>query len=461
MERDFTSECYEDFCTLVNQIKDDNWCGVTDWFGDLFLSLKHLLQDWGWLDRTTEMETYYRELLDRKDASEKTVTQVFEDISRLDKFSSNVSNLGYFKKYLIAYRDYIVNLKQMAKAGHTGKDFSVDQIKRMMNPPWNQLQKRSLPLLPDYPFTASSFGKISNEEKEAFISRCENLYPFWAEKIDKIFSDPDLTNQEKLDIKFMIYSGPEPYRSIYLEHIDKYDVGLFQDKSEPNYDSFTSHFDPDEEKIWLTDQYFTFRGGLDSPYNTVFHESGHAIDYYERTTDRWLSKSFELDGKSLYDCIVADTRNYINDLVDKLYPRFTEQEKETLFISLNLSNDASFQIRGDASDLPMPIKDAYRTVRTVMFFDLYWFNNADVGDIYGGVTNRAIGSPYGHGVFEGKDYDYWYKDGETTKYQAVELWAEFFASKMTHDERALASIREHFPTAYPLLEEMALKMAPY
>jgi hypothetical protein len=43
--------------------------------------------------------------------------------------------------------------------------------------------------------------------------------------------------------------------------------------------------------------------------------------------------------------------------------------------------------------------------------------------------------------------------------QAAELWAEFFAAQMTCNEAALANIKEHFPTAYEAMEQMAQDMA--
>ena len=42
--------------------------------------------------------------------------------------------------------------------------------------------------------------------------------------------------------------------------------------------------------------------------------------------------------------------------------------------------------------------------------------------------------------------------------QVAELWADFFAAQMTHDEAALSLIKQHFPTAYAAMEQMALEM---
>ena len=44
-------------------------------------------------------------------------------------------------------------------------------------------------------------------------------------------------------------------------------------------------------------------------------------------------------------------------------------------------------------------------------------------------------------------------------HQESELWAEFFAAKMTQDEAALKSIKSHFPQAYKAMEAIGVEKA--
>ena len=131
------------------------------------------------------------------------------------------------------------------------------------------------------------------------------------------------------------------------------------------------------------------------------------------------------------------------------------EQREQLLRSLNLTDDAGFGYRGDDSALDKKLKGYRDRIVRYMHTDLEGEVNEAASDVYGGVTNNALVGSYGHW----RD-DYWYdSQGRRTNYQSLELWAEFYAAQMTHDEESLMSIRRHFPNAYQAMEEMAKEMA--
>ena len=81
-------------------------------------------------------------------------------------------------------------------------------------------------------------------------------------------------------------------------------------------------------------------------------------------------------------------------------------------------------------------------------------------DVYGGVTNLAINVGYGHrDVDDNGNYTYWYdSDGNAKLSQSRELLAEYFSYYMTGDQEAIESMREHFPAASEVLDEMFAQM---
>ena len=499
MQRDFTVKCYEDFCNLVQPLSDTKWQSIRDWFGDRFFGLKHLLADWGLLDYTDKMDVYYKELLDRENTSKEHVTQVFEGISDQDNSFAdiNIDHLGYFKNYLKGFRTQLQEMSRRTFEGSQSKAlsarFSCDEIHYSLGYALAQLQYYSLPA-PEHQFTPSTFSQISQADKEAFVNRCDSLCPDLAKAVDALFSDPDWTDQEKLDVKFMIYNAQEPYRTIFFKNTLRCSAVVFQPGSEDSDGVDNSCYSPLTATVYLEDLDSNLRDNERAPYNTVFHEYGHAVDNNTRIK-RWnyLSGAFWVDGDNLQKCIVEDTRKYVNAKIDRMceegYQCLSKEQqlllkdediRNIVLSSLNLtdkpypadesgtdtppSEDDSSPEKlypaygGSVKELPEHLRIYSNLIQSSMSDDLRGETNCAASDVYGGVTNNAIGSAYGH---KGDKYVfYWFdEDRAATKNQAAELWAEFYAAQMTGDEEALASIQKFFPTAYPMLEEMARQMA--
>lgn len=467
MKRDFTEKNYEHFLSLIQQISDEQWCGLTDWFGDGYYYVKHWLGDLGLYEKTNNLEKYHKELLDKKNSSKAEIKAIFKEISGIDTdyAADSAGRFGECVELLETYHEYVQAMSEIAATsclviaagGKLSDFFTPEKILATMFKISAHLDTIMLP----FSYTADNFSKIPNEYKKEYVDLYESQYRNDAAIIDQVLSDPDLTEDEIRDIKFLIYTAPEPYKSIYIQHIKKYEVIVFTIGSEDGNGHEGSLYAFADETIYLIDSVSTFLGNARGPYNTFFHESGHAIDDFENTESRMITTQYMYNGKSLNDWITEDVTNYVSEYIDKEFPNLTADQKEQLMRSLNLTDDATYQYQGNTDGLDPGLTTHRDYIISGMKTDLYGQENEAASDVFGGVTNNALIGQYGHrkdSSQDGSEYTYWYQNGKATNYQAMELWAEFYAAQMTHDEVALASIKEHFPNAYPALEAMARDM---
>lgn len=328
-------------------------------------------------------------------------------------------------------------------------------------------------------YTADDFNNLSRGEKQALIDRYERDHPDIAERFNQFLAESGVSEEDAENIKFMVYSAPEPYRSIYLEHLEDYNLKLKGGGGTHNI--LTNRTTVDGEKHFEQDP----RG----PYNSFFHESGHAVDDYEKhgfeliSKDAYYSSEFKIGGKSIYDYLSDDIRNNIHSYLSDNYSNLSEDEINTILRSMNLTDDADFRWRARDIGLEDARLDEIRTEVIEHYYDnvLVGVEKGVICDAYGGMTNEVFFeqptqaeidagvSHYGHAY----NSNYWYDDSTSfrdlfyggrltpeyqTGKQAAELWADFFAAQMTHDEAALSLIKQHFPTAYAAMEKMALEM---
>lgn len=456
MKRDFTNDSLNELISVIEELRRTQWCELTDWFGDRYFDVKHWLGKLGVYDRLRDMDRYHKEVLDRENVTIAQLKQIYEDVSAIDSqyAGSNGITFGSTADALRVYRDYLRILSEqvVGAVDHPcgfGSIGSLVELHRNMGKIKNDLRDKLLLIA----FTADTFRNLGELYKNMVVAQYETANPQYKELFDKVLSDPDLSDIERRDIKFLAYSAPEPYRSLYLQHLARYQVEVGGVSG--------SFYRPSEGRIYLTDGDDTFLKNPRGPYNTFFHESGHAIDDFEQGSGS-LSHSFEYEGKTLHDWIVEDVRNYVEELIRKQFPELNDAQVEALLRSLNLSDDASFDYQGSTAELDGVLKRYRDKLIGIMKQDLGGDVNEAASDVFGGVTNDALTGKWGHYPKPGTnpdDYSYWYRDGKATGAQESELWAEFFAAQMTQDQAALESIRAHFPNAYKALEAMAAEMA--
>lgn len=467
MKRDFTRENYQRIIQLTDDLRSKSSSQLTM----LARTIKSDLLSLNLSEITRSLEQYisYRNALDHLNHMARTsITEIFENVSSLDiQYGGNVTGFGLTYSTLIELKNAITALTQANEIGadalKDGKNlyeyYNPSAIHELMIISSTNLNAKVEAIENGADFDTYTFGQIPDSIKKARIQEMEKEHPEYIQEFESVLSDPDLTEQEKLDIKYTAYSAPEPYRSIYLEHLDRYSVSV-SSKTEGAY------YDPNTGEIHINDSDDHFRYNPRGPYNTFFHESGHAIDDYEVKDGlfsiRDKTERFEYKGKTLNEYIVEDTRRYVSNLIDSdaHLRNMTPEEKKAVLKNLNLSDDSNFDYQGTPASNER-IREYQRILQDRMRNDLRGEMNESPSDVYGGVTNNAIIGGYGHRKDDDEEtYTYWYDGkGKSTGAQESELWAEFFAAKMTHDTAALESIKNHFPQAYVAMEEMARKMA--
>ena len=461
MKRDFSTATYEALCAQVREIRNEQLSLVTDWLGDRYLQAKHMLGKFGLVDYMGDMERYHKEVLDMENTTMDELKTIFENVSALDDSFANGGSPSFsdVAEDLQTLRELMRNLstvctdtvKKLVGGAIIGGGLTVVGGGAVTGGGTGQ----ELPPIEEVDYTSATFGELSEEDKRRSVEAYEAKHAQEAMLMDEVLSDSDLTEQERLDIRFILYNAPEPYRTIYLEHLRKYKVSVDPQTKGAFYQSGT-------ETIHIRRNSKYFRADSCGPYTTFFHESGHAIDDFEDDR-RYLTGSFTYEGESLHALLTDDVRSYVEDYInsDPELRELTEAQRQELLRSLNLTDDASY-LYGTGKALSDPVLEASRQrVLDYMHQDLSGADNACASDVYGGVTNNAINGDWGHYNDRGdpRDSSYWYYGTTATGMQEKELWAEFFAAKMTRNEEALASIRAHFPRAYEAMEAMAEQMA--
>ena len=274
-------------------------------------------------------------------------------------------------------------------------------------------------------------------QKDEFISRYEEAHPDIAEKLDVLLEN--VTEEHVREIKYYIYTVGEPYASIYLDQLNRYEVGNIAGLDTGYYWHVDNTINVD-----LLEEPQNPRG----PYTTFFHESGHALDYNYQNDGSFYSETYRnAHGQSLMDVLYADVRADVTNTINSVTTDPTTRQHLLDYImgakSIPLS-DLSPSEQG----LLSAIQNYYKS-------DLAGALNEAPSDVYGGVTSNIIVGSYGHW-----NDNYWYDEsGNPTNAQCRELWAEYYSYCMTGNTVAMANLKEHFPNASAFLDEMAASMA--
>lgn len=103
MYRDFSDASKENLLKLVTEVEGENWCGITDWFGDRWLDFQ------GWIGQLNinkylnDVDEYHKKVIDKNNTTKKTIEKIFTDVKYVDTS---------YKKIL--YNDFLI-LNQVYK----------------------------------------------------------------------------------------------------------------------------------------------------------------------------------------------------------------------------------------------------------------------------------------------------------------------------------------------------------
>lgn len=251
-----------------------------------------------------------------------------------------------------------------------------------------------------------------------------------------------LTEEDKRNIKYLIYTAPEPYRSIFMESITKFKIADANGKS-----AFY--------KAWKHTVTYSYPDSFASDprgaYTVFFHECGHAIDDLSDVA-KWLGSDSEkykvyseAMGKDVtmrqaieYDVYYNDNNEHsITSIANRIIASGGSGSKG------DVHNVIDALKQGSGSDLSNADLLLYNAVKSEFTSGVSGATYEAVSDVYGGMSGNELRSGYGH------DTSYW----EDDKKAAKELWAEYFSYNMAGDDTSLNLVYEYFPEATKIMNE--------
>ena len=322
-------------------------------------------------------------------------------------------------------------------------------------------------------------------EMEDFIDDYERNNPEDASKLEKwLDSDKDgnISQIDSIYIKYYAYSADKTYRNIFFDSIDKYKIASTNVSGEAFFrfrDNPATLF-VDDRGVYYSAQesfFYDYRG----PYISLYHEAGHAADYY-------------LGGdKALFlDVIEAGTLTYTQKIEvpsNAIVPEnavVVENKSDTKIVEMTIEDAIYYDVfyndnnphsvmsiansavqnrissgnpeivanalvnRIDVSILSAEDQRLYRYVVGEMQNGPTGPEYATVTDIVGSVSDNLLVN-YSGTVFIHND-EYW-ADG--IHFSSTELWAEWMSYQMTGYDLAIDNTREYLPTACSCIEGYA------
>ena len=436
MIRDFSDRAKQDLMNMVAQVENEKLCDFTDWVGDCWYSFEEWIGLLNLKEDLSNVNEYHKKVIDKNNTTLNELEAIFSKVYAVEAeyhsgFCSIISACNSFNKILQTLIEII---------SPENGSFSPEEMNALLPERFTEYQEylskygelRVKKLLEHY----KSMDVVSNDDKDEFIRIYEIYNPEKKKKLDNLLSK--LTEEQIREVKYILYTADEPYRSIYLNELESYTIGNVSGADTGVFRPFDNTINVDMIKEPTNPR---------GPYTTFFHESGHALDYNFYNDGNYYSLTYgNSDGQSLQDVIFEDVRNDIRQTIAK----YTSDEK----MQENLLN---YLISGknNRGDLTKTEEKILENVLKAYKKDITGMEKEAYSDIYGGATDNAIVGNYSH-----TQKNYWYdEDGNATGAQAVELWAEYYSYCMTDNEEALENLREHFPNAAKFLDEMAESMA--
>jgi SPP1 gp7 family putative phage head morphogenesis protein len=185
-----------------------------------------------------------------------------------------------------------------------------------------------------------------------------------------------------------------------------------------------------------------------APYQTFFHESGHAIDYrigFEQFDERKAYSALYKDG-IFGQTITDEVEDIIKSYVDEAKDRIKNKDYEWLYKQRVIDADTFLDYYNNGV-IPKNVKYtksfAYQRLENEIK-DLDLLTRRNISDIVEGATKGKVKGGFGHGV------TYWQKDKDNL---AIEAFAEIIDSIMTNEE-CLKPIKKYLPKTFKIFNEM-------
>jgi hypothetical protein len=285
-------------------------------------------------------------------------------------------------------------------------------------------------------------------DKVIEILKYEDQNPDHKQKTDEFLSP--LEQRDVVEIKHLMYSAEEPYRTITLEYLDEFEISSTTESGVFSPSDNTIKFNLEEDRENPRGVYFT-----------LFHEIGHAVDYYhgaDQGMDGYFTDSFTIDDKDLTYHMYYDVDNRVRmELeaeLDKAEYQDLDEEEKTNMVD-NVADDFIYTGLWDASSsLTSEEEDLYEIVQEQISDELYADEHNAASDVYGGVTLNEIVGKWGH-----HEYDYWVDSlGWRIREPNKEGFAHYYGNMMIENgelrDEKMESVDEYLPESREFMDEI-------
>ena len=185
-----------------------------------------------------------------------------------------------------------------------------------------------------------------------------------------------------------------------------------------------------------------------TPYETTFHESGHAIDWIRASdgSGRGFFLSTTYKNGVFRDTIVKEANAIVDSKAKAIKELFAKEDWATLH-EMGAISDWNWDIYQQTGKWFTEQKYSKAKAYAAVSKDLKAMSahkGGDVSDIMEGATKAKAQGTLGHGA------SYWKKNPD---YLATEAFAEFTSATFTNPE-SLETLKEWFPESYKVWHEM-------
>lgn len=384
-----------------------------------------------------------------------------------------------------AMKQFITYLNELGNVIDPGKVaidiIPIDKLQSTWNEYFSYYNITRKKLIYDEGGNRFKIQEVSSYQKNCIIDDFERNYPEYKNAMDTMLStgDPNkLEKEDMLNIKYIAYTAPEPYRTIYLANLNLCVFYCIYD--EKVQENVKNGYSSEERKIVIRNMSQAFMNNPRTPYMTIFHESGHAIDHMisgvdgAYFTENYITSSSELDavkksiGKeevTLQDAIYYDVYNSIEKQIkhgkalddEKTNGEILDEESiERILDSFQGDTEETIMLTSEESTVKNEVlkyySNEFKKNENVLALDIYRSMTNGVIDVLDSESDDTQ-AKIGH------EEEYWSnEDGSSNNNQSKELWAEYFASCMTDNKTSLRSIEKYFPESSKVLEEIVTQL---
>ena len=512
MIRDFSQEAKYILYENIDSINPkSSYEGIWDYLSDAKGSTKEWIWKLSIAGLLDGVDAYHRLVSERQEANKAEIDRIFENVGKVD-----AKYAGYFNEINEALKSKVDFINRMAatiaikdpvefSAATSSLNTSLldtqeDEVEILMKAYKNGLitefsgkQRAKLDKFAKGQSArlGQDIARDGEEEKREsqwlLVDVYRALNPDIAEKFDALLNSGNepIKEFDRYNIMYIAYTADEPFRELFLGTLGTYTLG------DVTYTgtSFYTYSGDLEKSAYATENtvnlnpdktlYYDAKG----PYNTFFHECGHAIDYQLGNEDAY-SREY-MDGTN-FDVISGDVYGKIESEINECCAKYFKELSNDEIQDTKNSIIECIKNGGDKEALSQTERKVYTRFEYDLVEELSMRGEykaetkegkqvvalirAGISDIYGGVTNNVI---VGEGYHKNKDekdndkdgnkeeYIYWYElepPYEHTGKQESEMWAHYFSFGITGNNEATRTMQIYLSNTMNQYDEMATDM---